>query len=400
MLRSFFHRRSPALLPVTVAALVCLGSATARADASCHTGWVVVPSPVVDVNNDNDLSSVAGRAANDIWAVGQFAPASDPNITRTLTFHFNGSNWSIVPSDNVGAQANALLRVAALANGHAWAVGYHIDDSTKWARSLIEFWDGTAWHAVDHPEPGESAQFFGVAATGPGDVWAVGTYQQPLGTLHTLIEHFDGSAWSIVASPNPGATGNQLYAVVAAGPNRALAVGTSDGASGPARPLAQFWNGQIWTNVPAPHDAEAYFSLYGLAARNDSLIAVGEAEDDVPAIGTTGLVLQGPGGLSHRASVSRAGAGDNHLYDVAIGPDGQAWAVGGQFDVASGNVQTLIEALAPGGSGGWQIVASPSPNPNDDNILGGVTVIDHDAWAVGVAPNANARQTLILHRCL
>ena len=48
------------------------------AAATCAGGWVVATSPNVGMG-DNALASVAASSSTDVWAVGQFAPDSDPN---------------------------------------------------------------------------------------------------------------------------------------------------------------------------------------------------------------------------------------------------------------------------------------------------------------------------------
>ena len=55
-------------------------------------------------------------AANDAWAVGH---VND----QTLTIHWNGTAWSIIPSPNPGISFNNLAAVAAIAPNDVWAVG-------------------------------------------------------------------------------------------------------------------------------------------------------------------------------------------------------------------------------------------------------------------------------------
>jgi hypothetical protein len=69
---------------------------------------------------------VAAVSANDIWAVGVFTdPLTD--FSRTLTEHWDGTKWSVVPSPNATGGHNALNGVAALSSGTVVAVGYAID---------------------------------------------------------------------------------------------------------------------------------------------------------------------------------------------------------------------------------------------------------------------------------
>src|SRR5581483_198587 len=126
---------------ILVPALVCMSKAS--------DVWTQVTSPDIG-SSDNVLHSVAANSASDIWAVGHFAPDSNPNITQTLVNHFDGTAWSVVPSPNVGTLANAFYSVT-VKSGKAFAVGYFLDDTTFTPRALIEAWDGTQWTVVSSP---------------------------------------------------------------------------------------------------------------------------------------------------------------------------------------------------------------------------------------------------------
>ncbi len=382
------------------AAASLLGPAVCSSSfAAPACGWTVVPSPNVSDQNDSVLSGIAGSNPSDVWAVGQFAPDQNPNITHTLTEHFDGNRWTIVPSPNVGIQGNALIHVGALPGGKAWAVGYRIDEKSFYARSLIEYWNGSAWTVVPHPEPGVSAQLFGVSARASDDIWAVGTYQEPLFTLHGFVEHFDGKRWQLVQSPNPGKRGNTLYGIVSVAANRAFAVGDQSHDGNPQEPLVLSWDGTHWKPTQVSSIADGNRRLFGVAAEPaGGLLAVGENETDTPmgTLGFAAVFRPGSGWISE--PVSRPNTDDNHLYSVAAARSGPAWAVGSFLDPASGNFFTLIE-MQRDGDHGWTPVASPNPNSHGSNQLGGVAVVGDEVWAVGTYDGPNARATLVLHRC-
>jgi hypothetical protein len=69
---------------------------------------------------------VAAVAANNIWAVGSFYEASTGAV-ETLTEHFDGTSWSIIPSPNANSNDNALAGVTALGTGDVVAVGNAFD---------------------------------------------------------------------------------------------------------------------------------------------------------------------------------------------------------------------------------------------------------------------------------
>src|SRR4051794_13492246 len=85
------------------------------------------------------LGGVAAVSTNDVWAVGNAGG-------DTLTEHWDGTSWSIVPSPHPGASTNELFEVVALSTNDVWAVGYYYDGSTD--ATLTEHWDGTAWSVV------------------------------------------------------------------------------------------------------------------------------------------------------------------------------------------------------------------------------------------------------------
>ena len=58
-------------------------------------------APAGSTFSGSTLTGVSARAANDIWAVGSFSAAKGTNSNSfTLTMHWNGSAWTIVPSPN------------------------------------------------------------------------------------------------------------------------------------------------------------------------------------------------------------------------------------------------------------------------------------------------------------
>jgi hypothetical protein len=158
------------------------------------TAWTQVPTPPqVSVT----LSGVAATSASDAWAVGKSHLFGH---TQTYILHWDGTNWTHVPSPNPkpGGDVEA---VTALSPTDAWATGANLykSDCNPKCRTLTEHWDGTAWTIVPSPNPPSLSLNFllGVAGTASNDVWAVGTTDFNA----TLIEHWDGTAWTQVPSP-------------------------------------------------------------------------------------------------------------------------------------------------------------------------------------------------------
>ena len=124
--------------------------------------------------------------ATDVWAVGY----STGTGRQTLTLHWNGSAWSVVPSPNGGSGGNELSGLAVVSATDIWAVGY----STAATRELLSLhWNGVNWT----PGPIWHGQFMGVVAGSSSDVWAVGYYLNG-NTSETRTAHWNGQTWTLV----------------------------------------------------------------------------------------------------------------------------------------------------------------------------------------------------------
>jgi hypothetical protein len=219
---------------------------------------------------DNELFAVVATGANDVWAVGFY---TDNGTQRTLTEHWNGVSWTVIPSPNVGTGHNRLYGVAALAANDAWAVGSYNDGSVT--RTLTLHWNGTAWTVIPSPSPGQSDSFLrAVTAVGANDVWAVGTYNS--GSYQSLVEHWNGAGWTVIPSPNAGTRDNQLYGLTALGANDIWAVGRRYD-SGWIRTLTEHWDGASWRLVTSANQGSDDNYLLGVAAGGaNDIWAVGQ----------------------------------------------------------------------------------------------------------------------------
>jgi len=214
------------------------------------TAWTQVPSPNVSGASQNDLGAVRATSASDVWAVGNFVNGN--NVSQTLIEHWNGTAWARVPSpDPAGPTRDQILYgVAGISAQDAWAVGHFFNGVEK---SMILYWNGTAWTQVPSPNPGSQGTFlFGVRTTSASNAWAVGTAYN--GTVDkTLLVHWDGTAWKQVTSPNPGGAtqNNDLGAIAVTSANDAWAAGEY-GNSPDIQTLVLHWDGSAWRRVTAP----------------------------------------------------------------------------------------------------------------------------------------------------
>jgi hypothetical protein len=126
------------------------------------------------------LNGVTALAPNNVWVVGaafQGGLLSGLQV-KTLAEHWNGSQWSVVPTaDAPNAFSSYLTGVTATSANTVWAVGGSFTGSHF--ASLIEQWDGSHWNLVPAPNAADGRQHMLLgAASVPGtqQVWAVGLH--------------------------------------------------------------------------------------------------------------------------------------------------------------------------------------------------------------------------------
>jgi hypothetical protein len=171
------------------------------------TGWSVVPSPNASLTSSDRLLSLSAISAVDIWAAGDSTTAG---ISRTLIQHWDGTAWSIVASPDVGPGNNALYAVGVLSASDAWAVGSSTNVGGH-AETLTEHWNGSIWEIVPSPniDAGSRTNYLlSLAAISPDSLWAAGYSENTNGNVfdpsfrHPLVEHWDGHGWNVVPSPD------------------------------------------------------------------------------------------------------------------------------------------------------------------------------------------------------
>ncbi len=227
------------------------------------SSWTSVVSPNV-AGSGNYLSGVTAIAAADIWAVG--STLVEATGYSSLTMHYNGSQWSIVPSPNPSAGNNSLAAVVAVSSSRVYAVGGAQD-------TVAISWDGHSWTRVSTPDPGSiSSTLYDVAVAPSGDVWAVGAYSD-VSSLHTLILR----NWAQVAGPTPSSF-SRLYSISAVADNDMWAVGYyTPGVL--LQTLTLHWNGAQWAVVRSP-STPWQAALYGVGVSpGRDLWAVGSSHD-------------------------------------------------------------------------------------------------------------------------
>jgi hypothetical protein len=212
------------------------------------------------------LLGVAAVAPNDVWAVGSF---TDTGGARALALHWNGGRWTRVNVPGPAAARYAILNgVSASPSGDVWAVGNAYVEGRY--VTLTEHWDGARWTMVPSPNAGTKAnRLRAVAVSTASEAWAVGDAVGVGG----VILRWDGSAWQLDAHVRNATGSTTLYGVVTPGPGEAWVVGYARD-SGAIRATAHWWNGAGWNalTMPAPSPSTV---VLGAGLRDGLLWAVG-----------------------------------------------------------------------------------------------------------------------------
>ena len=150
---------------------------------ACGPAWRSSPSPA----GTNHLSDIKAVALDDVWTVGSSLPGSPAPLIE----HWGGSAWSVVPSDPPpGADFSNLFALAPLAANDVWAIGSSgFFFGSLASGTLTEHWDGVAWTVVPSPNVGDRYnELVAASALSTNDVWAAGTsYILSDMALHSLI---------------------------------------------------------------------------------------------------------------------------------------------------------------------------------------------------------------------
>jgi hypothetical protein len=375
--------------------------AAAKPDAAKPTSpWTVVKSPDTGAN-DNDLWSISGRSPRNIWAVGSLLPNANATIVQTLAVHYNGKKWSRVPTPDFGGEANSLYGVAALPNGTAWATGIYTQASGHTGHALTMHWNGHKWKIVRAANPGSAEDMlYSVTAVNNRDVWAVGSYGEPTGFFRPLIEHWNGKRWSAVGIHGLRGANGELTEVSSASGGGVWATGHITVGQSDRQVLLHLVHGH-WAVAPGhvvhtPGGAIADAYPMAVAASAHGAWVAGNDRAGHSGYSTFVEAPAGGGSLT-QFNTADPTPNDNYLQGIAPVNGGKdAWAVGNDVPISTGNAQSLI--VYGSATGGWVVVPSPDPSTGGNNILDGIQAFGtHNIWAVGEFDGNGGMRTLIIH---
>jgi len=350
--------------------------------------WEIVPSPngakckmpyplCLTPKQGNVLYATVAISATDVWAVGA-EPNQSAVLTATLAEHWDGAQWSIIPTPRVSYKQVQLNSVTAVSSDDVWAAGFKDNVSCPQqicGKSLVERWDGIAWTQVPSPNPGLADYLYGIAAISQTDVWVGGEEWQesPLIDFPVLM-HYNGTNWTSYSFPQLQL--GQISAVFALTSDDVWAVGWY-GTVSTGKGLALHWNGKSWRLVPFPTDNLGVVQLRSVsgAASND-VWAVG----NVAYYGSYGELEQSArsyrwNGLNWK-QLNFPLSGYSYVNGVFATATDDVWAVG------AGNGScgfAYCYATVHWDGNAW----SEINNPNSGVLLGVTASSTSDAWAVG-----------------
>lgn len=299
--------------------------------------WTVVPSQGVESRN-SQFSSVAAVAPDYVWGVGAYLLLNHQTVP--FVQRWDGSQWSVVATAPVSATFGIFNSVAALSENDAWAVGYYADERGTY-RTLAQRWDGKEWRLVPTPNVGTTLNMLtGVAVRSTDDVWAVGYRVSEKSTYLPLTMHWNGTNWSLVEAPAPGKIANYLYDVSVAGADDAWAVGYQFDGSGPVTPFVLRWDGKVWRQFEGPTVDSNYIVLNSISATADNDVWVAGTYR-LPDRSHRSLVSRWDGRAWSEVSSPGNGKGTNNLKAITALNSTSAWAVG-YHDIRSRISSTLV----------------------------------------------------------
>ncbi len=266
------------------------------------TEWSDSPGPRLPEGSEPYLSSISADSPTDIWAAGHILQ-DDMLQLFGLIEHYNGTTWTVAEIPTTPF----LNSIAAISSDDVWVGGYS-GETGETSKTFLAHWNGTEWTQVPSPNVGTGANAInGLAAIATNNVWAVGysTAKPDQDPTFNLIEHWNGTEWSVVTSPNVGPTtgyqSNRLFGITAFSGTDLWAFGSSfaPNGSGQQLSLAMQGNGTTWTIMPTPSpDANGFRSdvLFGGAFVGPGDLYIVGSQDEAPSPITGTLVLNTTGG--------------------------------------------------------------------------------------------------------
>lgn len=279
----------PALAAAGAAALATTAGLV-PAQGATTAGWQVVATVgqnprvtyLLDPGGGNGGDGFVATSATDAWSVWGSCDASCGNKAATIVERWDGTAWHRVPT--AGLSLTSTDAVAAASATDAWLFEGYDNNATAL------HWDGTAWTSSTLPPWAIRFNESGVvqiaaADFGPSDVWLFTLGQQGLSPQTPYAGHFNGKSWVKRKLP---AIPDEVDAVAS---NDIWALGTPGNLSGGQ--VLMHWDGTAWSTLalPAPQvppGDSAFFNVPASSGPSDLWLEQYVAQNQGSA-GTTSL---------------------------------------------------------------------------------------------------------------
>ena len=286
------------MLVALSAGLISAAWAAASPASSSVQTWSIAKSPRI---SSAGLSDASCPGANSCFAVGAQAHHGPFGTEETLIEHWNGHDWSVMPSpDPNGVRLAGLSGVSCPSTTSCFAVGF-----ADFARTLIEHWNGHDWSIMKSPTPrrqlNDDTWLGGISCPGTNSCFAVGVggYQ-----ADGLVEHWNGHDWSIMKTPKHVGYHSPLRAVSCPSRTSCFAVGTS--LTRTSATLIEHWNGTTWGVMSSPNPATSN-GLVGVSCpAKTTCFAVGEFTGRIGSGQDVGGAVERPRLGDHEEPQSRS----------------------------------------------------------------------------------------------
>ena len=250
-----------------------------------------------------------------IWAAGFYY---DGTQGRTLLLHGDSSGFEAAPGEDFPAEGNVLNGIAASGPGDIFAAGYHYPNGTSDYQGLIEHYDGTQWRRVSSVQGGSYTYLSGITAQPAGAAWAVGNTLTA--TIAESVCEIQVSEAGFIPETASATLGDTVgWTIVGSSSHRlvdASGMHLFDSGSRAAGSSFQF-----------TFDSAGTYPVIDRTAHETSTVTV---PVDLPSTGTTGVPLT--------VRWSAASPSEGFLFDVQIrtpsDPGFRNWLVG-QTDISA-----------------------------------------------------------------
>lgn len=229
--------------------------------------WEITPAPPLESPKDDTLEAVSCSSPANCMAAGSTGD-------QALIEHWNGARWTIQPAARPdGSTSSLLYGVSCVTRKWCMAAGYY-----NIGVAFTEVWAGKRWSIRPAEQvPDNDSQFTGVSCTSRVSCTAAGIYGNLAGLDYPLAERWNGKVWTIQPVPHPEGQLDSFLIDVACSTARACtATGRYFTETGPSYTFAESWNGKTWVLQPTVNPSETINALDGLACTSaNACTAVG-----------------------------------------------------------------------------------------------------------------------------